>query len=163
MESIRCSTSSHGLLSEMLSSQNATAKVHWQERIYEDEKDEEIDTGEEVLVIDPDFKLFLKCYKALLQSRNPAVVVALVSCYLYLGTFRLLEGRSWSSGGTQKPSGHPADRPLRGSLNHLGLTIALPTTRLTLFARSTTYMVIEDRDYYPHLSALRSATYRHHP
>ena len=29
----------------------------------------EINTGEEVLVIDPDFKLFLKGCKALLQSR----------------------------------------------------------------------------------------------
>jgi AP-3 complex subunit beta len=85
MESIRYNTSSHGLPSEMLSSQNATAKVHWQEMVYEDEKDEEIDTSEEVLVIDPDFKLFLKGCNALFQSRNSAVVVALVSCYLYLG------------------------------------------------------------------------------
>jgi hypothetical protein len=122
----------------MLSSQNATAKVHWQERVYEDEKDEEIDTGEEVLVIDPDFKLFLKGYKALLRSRNSAVVVAPVSCYLYPGTFRPLEGRSWSSGGApQKPGGHPADRSLQGGLNHLSFAIALLIIRLTFLVRSS--------------------------
>ena len=53
---------------------------------YEDEKDEEIDIGEEVLVLDPDLELFLKACKPLLQSRNSAVVVAVVSCYLHLGT-----------------------------------------------------------------------------
>lgn len=54
--------------------------------IYEDEKDEEIDTGEEVLVIESDLELFLKGSKPLLQSRNAALAVAVVSCYLYFGT-----------------------------------------------------------------------------
>jgi hypothetical protein len=54
--------------------------------IYEDEKDEEIDTGEDVLVIESDLELFLKGRKPLLQSRNSALAVAVVSCYLYFGT-----------------------------------------------------------------------------
>ena len=39
-----------------------------------------------MLVVNPDLELFLKACKPLLQSRNSAVVVAVVSCYLYLGT-----------------------------------------------------------------------------
>ena len=54
---------------------------------YEDDKDEKIDTGgEEMLLLEPDLELFLKACKPLLQSRSSAVVVAVVSCYLYLGT-----------------------------------------------------------------------------
>jgi AP-3 complex subunit beta len=53
---------------------------------YEDEKDEEINRGEEVLILDPDLELLLKACKPLLQSRNSSVVVAVVGCYLYLGT-----------------------------------------------------------------------------
>lgn len=61
-------------------------KIVGKKGFYEDEKDEEIDKGEEVLVIDPDLELFLKACKPLLQSRNSAVVVAVVGCYLYLAT-----------------------------------------------------------------------------
>ena len=53
---------------------------------YDDEKQEEVDTGEEVLILDSDLELFLKACKPLLQSRNSAVVVAVVSCFLYLAT-----------------------------------------------------------------------------
>lgn len=53
---------------------------------YTDEPGEEVDTGEEGLIIDPDLVLLLKACKPLLQSRNSAVVVSVVSCFLYLGT-----------------------------------------------------------------------------
>ena len=53
---------------------------------YEDEKDKEIETGGEVHILDPDLELFLRACKPLLQSRNSAVVVAVVGCYLCLGT-----------------------------------------------------------------------------
>jgi AP-3 complex subunit beta len=53
---------------------------------YEDEKETEIETGEEVQILDPDLELFLRACKPLLQSRNSAVVIAVVGCYLYLGT-----------------------------------------------------------------------------
>jgi vesicle coat complex subunit len=59
-------------------------KIVGKKGFYEDEKDDEIDSGEEVLIIDHDLELFLKACKPLLQSRNSAVVVAVVGCYLYL-------------------------------------------------------------------------------
>lgn len=52
---------------------------------YDDEGGDE-DAGEEVLVLDPDLELLLKGIKPLLQSRNSAVVVAVVRCYINLGT-----------------------------------------------------------------------------
>jgi AP-3 complex subunit beta len=53
---------------------------------YADEPGEEVDTGEEAVVIGPDLELLLKACKPLLQSRNSAVIVSVVSCFLYLGT-----------------------------------------------------------------------------
>ena len=56
---------------------------------YEDEggdEEEGEETGEEVVVLDPDLELFLKACKPLLQSRNSAVIVAVVRCFLCLGT-----------------------------------------------------------------------------
>lgn len=49
------------------------------------------DTGEEVVVLDPDLELFLRACKPLLQSRTSAVIVSVVRCYLYLGTPEYLE------------------------------------------------------------------------
>lgn len=42
--------------------------------------------GEEVRVLDPDLNLFLMAAKPLLQSRNSAVIVSVVRCFIYLGT-----------------------------------------------------------------------------
>lgn len=53
---------------------------------YEDEADEIVETGEEIQVLDPDLELFLKACRLLLQSRNPAIIVTVSSCFLYLGT-----------------------------------------------------------------------------
>ncbi|EEH22658.2 hypothetical protein PABG_04869 [Paracoccidioides brasiliensis Pb03] len=47
--------------------------------------------GEEVLIIDPDLDLLLKTCKALLQSRNAAVIVSVVCLFLYVGTPAHLE------------------------------------------------------------------------
>jgi vesicle coat complex subunit len=47
--------------------------------------------GEEIQVIDPDLELLLKACKPLLQSRNSAVIVSVVRCYLHLGTAEHLE------------------------------------------------------------------------
>ena len=58
---------------------------------YADEPDGEFETGEEAVVIDPDLELLLKACKPLLQSRNSAVIVSVVSCFLYLGTSDYLE------------------------------------------------------------------------
>lgn len=55
---------------------------------YDDEicqQAEEI-SGEKMQVLDPDLELFLKSCRPLLSSRNPAVVVATVRCFRYLGT-----------------------------------------------------------------------------
>lgn len=52
----------------------------------EEEEAEEEDTGEVVQVLDPDLELLLRSIKPLLQSRNSAVVVAVVRCYINLGT-----------------------------------------------------------------------------
>ncbi|MCJ1280716.1 AP-3 complex subunit beta [Xylographa opegraphella] len=46
---------------------------------------------EEVQVLDPDLVLFLKACKPLLQSRNSAVVVAVVRAFLHLGTPEYLD------------------------------------------------------------------------
>lgn len=40
--------------------------------------------------LDPDLELLLRTSRALLQSRNSAVILAVVRCYLYLGTTRHL-------------------------------------------------------------------------
>ncbi|KAL9118748.1 MAG: hypothetical protein Q9187_004706 [Circinaria calcarea] len=55
---------------------------------YKDEASEhgEDATCEEIQVLDPDLVLLLKACKPLLHSRNSAVVVAVVRCFLYLGT-----------------------------------------------------------------------------
>ncbi|KAL8965337.1 MAG: hypothetical protein Q9197_006561 [Variospora fuerteventurae] len=57
---------------------------------YEDEAsgdDNDDDTArEEVEFLDPDLELFLKACKSLLQSRNSAVIVSVVRCYLDLAT-----------------------------------------------------------------------------
>lgn len=49
------------------------------------------ETGEEVVVLDPDLELFLRACKSLLQSRTAAVIVSVVRAYLYLGTPEYLE------------------------------------------------------------------------
>ena len=48
--------------------------------------EEEQETKETVRVLDPDLELFLKSCKPLLNSRNSAVIVAVVRSFLYLGT-----------------------------------------------------------------------------
>ncbi|KAF2196398.1 ARM repeat-containing protein [Delitschia confertaspora ATCC 74209] len=58
---------------------------------YDSESEEESDTQpdhntEEIPILDPDLELLLKSCAPLLQSRNSAVVIAVVRCYLYLGT-----------------------------------------------------------------------------
>lgn len=53
---------------------------------YDDEGNQEEETGEEIQVLDPDLELLLKSIKPLLQSRNSGVVVAVARCYLNLGT-----------------------------------------------------------------------------
>ena len=61
---------------------------------YEDEINEqgEEDTpGEQIQVLDPDLELFLKSIKPLLHSRNSAVIVAVVRCFLHLDTPDYLE------------------------------------------------------------------------
>lgn len=47
--------------------------------------------GEEVEALDPDLELFFKACRPLLQSRNSAVIVSVVRCYLYLGTAEYLK------------------------------------------------------------------------
>ncbi|KAF3483124.1 beta adaptin [Arthroderma uncinatum] len=56
----------------------------------EDDDDNNL-SEEEVEIIDPDLDLLLKACKPLLQSRNSAVIVAVVRCFRYLGTIEHLE------------------------------------------------------------------------
>ena len=60
---------------------------------YEDEdgEGEEDASGEEIQVLDPDLELFLKSCRPLLSSRNPAVVVSAVRCFLNLGTTEFID------------------------------------------------------------------------
>ncbi|KAI1611114.1 adaptin N terminal region-domain-containing protein [Exophiala viscosa] len=58
---------------------------------YEDEADQTVETDEVVQVLDPDLELFLNACRPLLSSRSPAVIVSIVSCFLYLGTRTYLE------------------------------------------------------------------------
>jgi len=53
---------------------------------YGDEGSDEEGLREEIQVLDPDLELLLKACKPLLLSRNSAVIVAVVRCFLYLGT-----------------------------------------------------------------------------
>lgn len=66
------------------------------EKFYDDEgatgQDEHgDDETEETTILDPDLELLLSSAKPLLQSRNPAVIVAVVACYLYLGNTTYLD------------------------------------------------------------------------
>lgn len=58
------------------------------EEFYDDEKQEQESQNEdeeyEVPVIDPDLELLFRACKILLQSRNSAVIVSVVRCFLYL-------------------------------------------------------------------------------
>ena len=60
---------------------------------YEDEGSDQEDDGsrEEVQVLDPDLELFLKACKALLSSRNSAVIVSTARCFLHLGTSEYID------------------------------------------------------------------------
>ena len=60
---------------------------------YDDDSAEEEgeDNGEEVQVLDPDLEMFLRACTSLLQSRNSAVIMAVVRCFLHLGTPNYLE------------------------------------------------------------------------
>lgn len=60
---------------------------------YEDEgsDQEDDDSREEVQVLDPDLELFLKACKALLSSRNSAVIVSTARCFLHLGTSEYID------------------------------------------------------------------------
>ncbi|MCJ1477653.1 AP-3 complex subunit beta [Lambiella insularis] len=64
------------------------AKSHEAQGFYDDEVSQEGTDrpGEEIQLLDPDLELFLKACKPLLQSRNSAVVVAVVRAFLNLGT-----------------------------------------------------------------------------
>ena len=55
---------------------------------YGDEGSDEGDavSREEVQLLDPDLELLLKACKSLLLSRNSAVIIAVVRCFLHLGT-----------------------------------------------------------------------------
>ncbi|MCJ1293108.1 AP-3 complex subunit beta [Xylographa carneopallida] len=68
-------------------------KKNLNEGFYDDDTDEQgTETPkEEVQVLDPDLELFLKACKPLLQSRNSAVVVAVVRAFLHLGTSEYLD------------------------------------------------------------------------
>lgn len=48
-------------------------------------------TTEEIVLLDPDLDLLLKSCTPLLQSRNSAVVIAVVRCYVYLGNSTYLD------------------------------------------------------------------------
>lgn len=63
-------------------------RKHESQGFYEDEiiKENADRPGEEVRVLDSDLELFLKACKPLLQSRNSAVVVAVVRAFMDLGT-----------------------------------------------------------------------------
>ena len=67
---------------------NTIAKKNHTKGFYEDEASEhgEDGTDEEMQVLDPDLVLLLKACKPLLHSRNSAVIVAVVRCFLHLGT-----------------------------------------------------------------------------
>jgi vesicle coat complex subunit len=57
----------------------------------ESKEDDGAEDGEEVIIYDPDLKLFLDSAKPLLQSRNSAVIVAVARCYLYLADTTYLD------------------------------------------------------------------------
>lgn len=62
-------------------------KKHDTKGFYGDEEGQEgEESAEEIAVLDPDLELLLKGIKPLLQSRNSAVVVAVVRAYFNLGT-----------------------------------------------------------------------------
>jgi AP-3 complex subunit beta len=52
---------------------------------YDDEPDE-VETSDEVTVLDPDLELLLKACRPLLSSRSSAVITAVTGIFLYLGT-----------------------------------------------------------------------------
>ena len=60
---------------------------------YEDERiglEDDTDT-EEIQILDPDLELFLNACKPLLYSRNSAVVIAVIRCFLHLGSIEYLD------------------------------------------------------------------------
>ena len=67
------------------------AKKHGGKGFYEDEPVKDDAAGEEVHVLDPDLELLLKACKPLLASRNSAVIVAVVTCFLHLGTVEYID------------------------------------------------------------------------
>lgn len=58
---------------------------------YDEEPEEEMETGDLIRVLDPDLELLLKACQNLLHSRSTAVIILVTSCFLYLGTIEYLK------------------------------------------------------------------------
>ncbi|KAJ9234317.1 adaptin N terminal region-domain-containing protein [Paecilomyces variotii] len=113
----------------------------------EDPQDQGEETGEEVISVDRDLELFLRACKPLLQSRNSAVILSVVRCFLYLGTPEYLES---AIGPLVALVRSPQD------IQHVALynivAVALEAPRL--FARYAYHFLVHDADP-PHIWRLK--------
>ena len=69
----------------------AKARKETSKGFYEDELGENSSSSEEIDVLDPDLELLLKTCKPLLASRNSAVTIAVVRCFLHVGTIEYID------------------------------------------------------------------------
>ncbi|KAJ5747363.1 uncharacterized protein N7511_009059 [Penicillium nucicola] len=117
---------------------------------YDDEKQQDgQNDGEEyeVSVVDPDLELLLRACKNLLQSRNSAVIVSVVRCFLYLAPSEYLES---AIGPLVALLRSPQDMQLIALYNIVAVALRTPKP----FARYTAHFLIHANDP-PHIWRLK--------
>ncbi|KAJ6078885.1 hypothetical protein N7467_008638 [Penicillium canescens] len=120
------------------------------EAFYDDEKQQDNQNdGEEyeVPVMDPDLELLLRACKNLLQSRNSAVIVSVVRCFLYLAPSEYLES---AIGPLVALLRSPQDMQLIALYNIVAVALRTPKP----FARYTAHFLVHANDP-PHIWRLK--------
>ncbi|KAJ5563726.1 hypothetical protein N7535_008890 [Penicillium sp. DV-2018c] len=121
------------------------------EAFYDDEQpqQEANDEGEEyeVSVIDPDLELLLRACKVLLQSRNSAVIVSVVRCFLYIAP---PEYTASAAGPLVALLRSPQDMQLIALYNIVAVALRAPKP----FAKYTAHFLVHANDS-PHIWRLK--------
>ncbi|KAJ5817825.1 hypothetical protein N7447_007833 [Penicillium robsamsonii] len=121
------------------------------EAFYDDEKQQQETHNEaeeyEVSVMDPDLELLLRACKVLLQSRNSAVIVSVVRCFLYLAPSEYIAS---AVGPLVALLRSPQDMQLIALYNIVAVALRAPKP----FAKYTAHFLVHANDP-PHIWRLK--------
>ncbi|KXG47500.1 Armadillo-like helical [Penicillium griseofulvum] len=121
------------------------------EAFYDDEKQQQATNDDveeyEVPVMDPDLELLLRACKVLLQSRNSAVIVSVVRCFLYLAPSEYIAS---AAGPLVALLRSPQDMQLIALYNIVAVALRAPKP----FAKYTAHFLVHANDP-PHIWRLK--------